>query len=625
MEVLKTIQRGTKLPDTLAECGHSLKIAGESVCPVRVLPQHASMLFLVMFALLAEQAYGQQKSPSVLLATSRRAFSAVAWSPDGRYFASAWNTSVLMWDAATNTIAAVCGGHAERVTSVSFSGNGNYMLTSSDDGSVIVYNLKNEYSAIRILPKNEGNPTSVKSAAFSPNGSCIYFSRDGKTIADFLHLLFTDEVSTITYTYSGHSADIYSVQNAKNDWLMLSTAEDGTSILWDTRAHQQIRAFSAYTKSHVPAVLSPDGKHFLSATSADTITVRALDGTTRFTVKEPLRPVNCAAFTADGSHFALALQDGDIAYYNAKTGTAERTFSTQHKKARGVVCSLAFSPDGEFIIAGTENGCLFMWSIRGKPIAMPATPYSDFKIHDVILNRAEKVPEQDYNPEKNMLIPIHANGGARTQAPQTAQDSAQATDGGGQSQTEQTAQAATNNAPIVQAPAPADTSPIPRHQMSVLAGVSSQPSDYFTPSIELAVEYRSFAFYPLYFGGAIALGDALPSKDYPYTYQNAGEPMNQPSMYRLGAQGMAGIAYYFERIQVTALMEVRAGMSARMLWNTQFNPAATTSLYPSAAAGLGIGFLWHGVTGRFGVEYDAHFEFLYSGYIGYSLRLGRKQ
>ena len=588
------------------------------------------MLFLVLFALLAEQAYSQQtakKEQPVLLATSGRAFSAVAWSPDGRYFASAWNTSVLIWDASNNTITAVCGGHAERITSVSFSNNGSYMLTSSDDGSVIVYNLHNNYSAIRILPlpqkAGETGHTHVQSAAFSPNGSRIYFSRDGRNVTDYLYLVLTDKISTSTYTYSGHSADIYSVRTARSERLMLTAAEDGTSILWDTRENRQIRQFSVYAEGRIPAVLAPDGEHFLSATAADTITLRALDGTTRLTVQEPLLPVNCAAFTDDGAHFALALQDGDIAMYSARSGLAERIFSTARGRERGVVCSLAFSPDGEYLVAGTENGCLFVWSIRGKAIAAPATPYSDSKIQDVILNRAEEMPKQEYNPEKNEQTPVPANDNARTQAPRAAKDSAQAADGGGQSQAPRAA-APANNAPVMQAPQNTGDVPVSRHLLSVLAGISSQPSDYFTPSFELTADYRNFSFYPLYFGGGIILGDAFPSKDYPYTYQNAGQPMNQPSMYRASAQGIAGIAYYFAQIQVLALMEVRAGMSARMLWNTQFKPIATTTAYYSAIAGLSAGFYWHGVTGRLGVEYDSHFDFLYSGYIGYSFRLGKK-
>ena len=576
--------------------------------------QRTSVLFLLMLTALAHHAYSQRKPQSasgIMLAKSGRAFSAVAWSSDGRYFASAWNTSVLIWDASNNTITAVCGGHTERITSISF--NDNYMLTSSDDGSVIIYNLRNDYSAIRIPPMSQKaddkKNVSVQSVEISPDGGAIYFSQDGRSVSEFLHLILTDDISIITYTYSEHDADIYSVQIGKTERIMLTSAEDDTAILWDTQAHKKVRQFDIYAAGRIPAILTPDGTAFLSTTSADTITLRALDGTERLSITEPLLPVNCAAFTDDGTHFALALKGGDIAYYNASTGERERIFNTQNGRKHGVVCSLAFSPDGEYLVAGTENGCLFIWSVNGKPIAAPASPYTDSKIYDVILNQAEEMPEQDYNPETDEYTPAPASNDTQTQAAQRQQEGRASENWQAQPQT---------------IPAAPKTSPIPRHQLGVLAGVSSQPSDYFTPSIELALEYRTFAFYPLYFGGAIVLGDALPSKNYPFTYENAGQTMRQPSMYRLGAQGIVGIAHYFSRIQLTAIMEVRAGMSARMLWNTQFKSAAMTRVYPSATAGLGVGFLWHGVTGRFGVEYDTHFEFMYSGYIGYSFRLGRK-
>lgn len=614
----------TPLPPPIIEFrGRNHKADFKSSNSAQSLQQHKLVLFFLF--MLAHNAYSQQspqKMQPVLLAKSGRAFSAVAWSPEGT-FASAWNTSVLIWNASNNTIAAVCGGHTEQVTSVSFSNNGHYMLTSSDDGSVITYNLKNEYSGIRILPKNESNPTRVQSAAFSANSSSIFFSRDGTSVTDYLYLILTDKISTTTYNYSGHTAKIYSVRTAKTGNHMLTAAEDGTAILWDTQAHKKVRQYEIYAAGRIPALLAPNGTAFLSATSANTITLRALDGTERLSITEPLLPVNCATFTDDGAHFALALQGGDIAMYNTQSGVTERVFSTAPSRGAesSIVCSLAFSPDGEYLVAGTENGCLFIWSVNGKPIAAPAAPYTDSKIYDVILNRAEEMPEQDYNPETDEHTPATVSNNTQTQAVQKQQEGRASENGQG---ADNAASAQSRAVQTETSPAAPKTSPIPRHQMSVLAGVTSQPSKYFTPSIELDVEYRSFAFYPLYFGGAIALGDALPSKDYPYTYQVGGQLMRQPSMYRVGTQGMAGIAYYFERIQMTAIMEVRAGMSMRKLWNTQFKPSATTRFYLSANAGLGIGFLWHGVTGRFGVEYDTKFEFLYSGYIGYSFRLGRK-
>ena len=623
MEALGTKQSDIKCDASLLYPPSDLQMydsrgALKSYKSAQPLHPHKSMLFFLMLAALIQYAYSQQKPQALqgtLLAKSGSAFSAVAWSPDGRYFASAWNMSVLIWDSSDNTVATVCGGHTARINSVSFSGNGNYMLSSSDDGSVIIYNLRNDFTAIKILPKplNGGGYKQIQSAAFSPDGSSVYFSRDGRNVSEFLHLIFTDEISSITYTYSGHSADIYSVHTAKTRRLMLTAAEDGKSILWNTLSHTQIRSFDVYAKSRVPAVLSPDGERFLSAKAADAITLRALDGTERLSVKEPLRPVNCAAFTEDGSHFALALQDGDIAYYNAQTGEAELTLSTE----RGVVRSLAFSHDGDYLVAGTQNGCLFVWSINGKPVAAPATPYSDSNIQDVILNRAQEVPEQEYNPEKKEQTPVAAKSESQTQ------DSAQGTNGGEQSQTAQTAKAAANNAPVAQT-AVTEDAPVSRHLLSVMAGLSSQPSDYFTPSYELAADYRNFSFYPLYFGGGITLGDALPSKDYPFTYSHKGKKMNQPSMYRVSAQGIAGISYYFAQIQVLALMEAHAGLNGRILWNTQLKPIRTTNVYFGTMAGLSAGFLWHGVTGRLGVEYDSRFDLLYSGYIGYSFALGKK-
>ena len=60
---------------------------------------------------------------------------AVAYSPDGRHFATCGGRGAFVWDIDTGTVIRMFTGHADGVSSVAFSPDGTKVLTGSDDGT----------------------------------------------------------------------------------------------------------------------------------------------------------------------------------------------------------------------------------------------------------------------------------------------------------------------------------------------------------------------------------------------------------------------------------------------------------------------------------------------------------
>jgi len=98
---------------------------------------------------------------------------AVAFSPDGRYLATASaDTTARVWDLrATDPSASpiVLRGHDDAVKGVAFSPDGRYLATGSDDMTARVWDLQatDPSASPRIL---RGHNDAVSAVAFSPDG-----------------------------------------------------------------------------------------------------------------------------------------------------------------------------------------------------------------------------------------------------------------------------------------------------------------------------------------------------------------------------------------------------------------------------------------------------------------------
>src|SRR5215207_10779176 len=60
----------------------------------------------------------------------------ISWHPSGAYLASAGETTVRIWDAASGRMTHVLEGHAGTVSGCTFSADGRLLASSCEDGAV---------------------------------------------------------------------------------------------------------------------------------------------------------------------------------------------------------------------------------------------------------------------------------------------------------------------------------------------------------------------------------------------------------------------------------------------------------------------------------------------------------
>jgi WD40 repeat protein len=144
-------------------------------------------------------------------------FTAIAFSPDGRWLASGASTfdpTVKLWDSETGSLIHAFAGHKGGITSVAFSPDGSLLASSSHDKTVKIWD-RSTGTVLRTLSGHSGR---VDSVSFTPNGELL-IARSG-------HVLHIWDLKT--------GDRLGMIMSNGDDWLVVSPDGlfDGSSKAW---------------------------------------------------------------------------------------------------------------------------------------------------------------------------------------------------------------------------------------------------------------------------------------------------------------------------------------------------------------------------------------------------------
>lgn len=313
----------------------------------------------------------------------------VVFSPDGKYLASvnADGTSQL-WDPATlQPVGQPFGGKSHTILHVTFSPDSKILATawgsvafspdgrtfaSSDCGDVHLWNVATRQSLGHPVPSHRREqPTNTPS-----NG-------DGKTLAsgsgskDYpIGLCDTATRQILGQPLSGHRASVYSLAFSPDGNTLASGSEDHTIRLWDVASRKtRGQPLTGHTGEVFSVAFSPDGQTLASSARSDKI-IRLWDIDHRQFLGRPLKghrdAVFSVAFSRDGETLASTSRDKTIRLWNVATGQLLGQPLTGHT---GTVSSAVFSPDSKTLAstgAGGDDRSIRLWDVAtGQPLGQP--------------------------------------------------------------------------------------------------------------------------------------------------------------------------------------------------------------------------------------------------------------
>ena len=186
----------------------------------------------------------------------------VAWSPDGKRFASGGgydDKQVTLWDAAAGKRIRVLGEHDEIVTGVAWSPDGGRLASCSHDKTIRLWDPAGR-RAPRIC---RGHAASVQGIAWSPGGGQLCSASWDDPLR-----LWDPKTGESRRTLQGHNSLIHCVAWSPDGRTIASGSDDRTVRLWDAETGRQTMVLEGHT-NWVLSVAFLDAGRLLAALGRD--------------------------------------------------------------------------------------------------------------------------------------------------------------------------------------------------------------------------------------------------------------------------------------------------------------------------------------------------------------------
>jgi len=263
--------------------------------------------------------------------------------------------------------------NSDRINHLDFSANGEMLIASSDDDSIVLYDCLDGRQTKTSNSKKYG----AAFIQFTHATNAVLHS--STKVDDTIRYLSLHDNKYLRY-FIGHTKTVVGLNMSPVDDSFISASLDKTIRLWD------LRSTNCQGLMHVSGrpVTSFDQEGLIFAAGVDAEIVRLYDlrsfdkgPFTTFNLPVPADPdveLTWIKFSNDGKKFLVTTSAGNIHLLDAFQGNLLYSFGNVCSGAgMKPSCSLeaSFTPDSQFVLSGAVDGRVHVWSCdSGKKVGV---------------------------------------------------------------------------------------------------------------------------------------------------------------------------------------------------------------------------------------------------------------
>lgn len=356
-------------------------------------PFYITWIGLLLWGFCLAEGAEVMTQPELILGTG--ALYDAAFSPDGRYIATAGTAGVFLWDVKTGEVQRRYLGHTARVMDVAFSADGAYIASGGWDKTVrvwdtatcepvMVYPTTDRIAAVAMSPDNQqivavcgdqkihqirfpiGEPIRIIEGYGDSSSKALFFNHGRWFLtgggAMRLWDAATGELLTYWVGFRGHFA---SIAIPPDETMVLGGLDFSAAKAWNLFTGEMVIDLD-YLGGFVRAVdFSPDGRMFLTGVEKqaayggnpagvvlwDTKTQKEIR---RFAANES--GIYAAEFSPDGRTVMALVNQSHIRLHDVESGDLIRKFEGEQS-----ISDAAFSPDGRWVATGHGDSQVILW------------------------------------------------------------------------------------------------------------------------------------------------------------------------------------------------------------------------------------------------------------------------